>query len=43
MPGDNDVVILGNPTLKGLGIDVHDSLDPYAREQANTVGVDTAA
>ena len=26
MPGDDDVVILGNPTLKLLGIDVDDSL-----------------
>ena len=26
MPGDDDVVILGNPTLKLLEIDVYDSL-----------------
>ena len=43
MPGDDDVVILGNPTLKALGIDVYDSLGARAREQANIAGVDTEA
>eukprot|EP00752_Nemacystus_decipiens_P002231 g2116.t1 len=43
MPGDDDVVILGNPTLKALGIDVYDTLGARAREQANIAGVDTAA
>ena len=28
MPGDDDVVILGNPTLKLVGIDAYDSLGP---------------
>ena len=43
MPGDDDVVILGNPTMKALGIDVYDSLGARAREQAALTGVDTAA
>ena len=43
MPGDDDVVILGNPTLKLLGIDVYDSLGARARERAALAGVDTAA
>ena len=38
MPGDDDVVILGNPTLKALGIDVYDTLGARAREQANIAG-----
>ena len=43
MPGDDDVVILGNVTLTLLGIDVHDSLGARARERAALTGVDTAA
>ena len=43
MPGDDDVLILGNPTLKALGIDVYDSLGATAREQAKFTGVETAA
>ena len=43
MPGDDDVVIIGNPTLTTLGIDVDDSLGARARERAALVGVDTAA
>ena len=43
MPGDDDVVILGNPTLKLLGIDVYDSLGARSRERAALTGVDTAA
>ena len=43
MPGDDDVVILGNPTLKALGIDVYDTLGARTREQANIAEVDTAA
>ena len=43
MPGDDDVVILGNPTLKLLGIDVYDSLGARTRERAALAGVDTAA
>ena len=31
MPGNDDVVILGNPTLKAPGIDVYDSLGARAR------------
>ena len=43
MPGDDDVVIFGNPTLKLLGIDVYDSLGARARERAAVAGVDTTA
>ena len=43
MPGDDDVVILGNLTLKLLGIDVYDSLGARARERAALTGVNTAA
>ena len=43
IPGDDDVVILGNPTLKLLGIDVYDSLGARAREHAAPTGVDTSA
>ena len=43
MPGDVDVVIVGNPTLKLLGIDVYDSLGARARKRAALAGVDTAA
>ena len=43
MPGDDDVLILGNPTLKALGIDVYDSLGATAREQAKFTDVETAA
>ena len=43
MPGDDNVVILGNPTLKLLGIDVDDSLGTRTRERAALIGVDTAA
>ena len=43
MPGEDDVVILGKPTLKPLGIDVSDSLGARARERATLTGVDTAA
>ena len=32
MPGNDDVVILGNPTLEAVGIDVYDSLGARARE-----------
>ena len=39
MPGDDDVVIRGNPTLKLLGIHVYDSLGA----RAAPTGVDTAA
>ena len=41
--GDDDVVILGKPTLKLLGIDVSDSLGARARERAGLTVVDTAA
>ena len=41
--GDDDVVILGQPTLRLLGIDVYDSLGARAREHAALTGVDTAA
>ena len=43
MPGDDDVAILGNPTLKVLGIDVYDSLGARARKRAALTGVDIAA
>ena len=43
MPGDEDVVILGNPPLELLGINVYDSLGARAREGAALSGVDTAA
>ena len=43
MPGDDDVIILGNPTLKALGIDVYDSLGARARERAGLAGVETGA
>ena len=43
MPGEDDVVILGKPTLKPLGIDVSDSLGARARERAALTAVDTAA
>ena len=43
MPGDDDAVILGNPTLKLLSIDVYDSLGARARERAALTGVNTAA
>lgn len=43
MPGDDDVVILGNPTLKALGIDVYESLGARERKQANIASVETAA
>ena len=43
MPGDDDVVILGNPTLNRLGIEVYDSLGSRARECAAFNGVGTAA
>ena len=43
MPGDDDVVSLGNPTLKLLGINVYNSLGARARERAALTGVDTAA
>ena len=43
MPGGDDVVILGNPTLKLLGIDVSDSLGARAGERVALTGVDTAA
>ena len=43
MPDDDDVVILGNLTLKLLDIDVYDSLGARARERAALTGVDTAA
>ena len=43
MPGDEDVFIFGNPTLKLLGIDVYDILGARARERAALTGVDTAA
>ena len=42
MPGDGDVVILRNPALKLLGIDVYDSFGARAREHAALTGVDTA-
>ena len=41
--GDDDVVILGKPTLKLLGIDVYDSFGARARERAALIGVDTAS
>ena len=40
MPGDDDVIILGNPTLKLLGIDIGDSLGARARERAALTGVE---
>ena len=43
MPGDDDVVILGNSTLKLWGIDVYDSLGARARKRAALTGADTAA
>ena len=43
IPGDDDVVIIGNPTLKLLGIDVYDNLGACAREHAALTGDDTAA
>ena len=43
MPGDDYVVILSNPTLKLLGIDVYDSLRVRAQERSALTGVDTAA
>ena len=43
MSGDDDVVILDNPTLKLLGSDVYDILGTRARECAALTGVDTAA
>ena len=43
MPREDDVVILGKPTLKLLGIDVSDSLGARARERAGLTVVDTAA
>ena len=44
MPGDDNVVIRGNATLKLLvGIDVYDSLGTRARERPALIGVDTAA
>ena len=43
MPGDDDGVMLGNPTLKALGIDVYDSLGARARERAGLAGVETAS
>ena len=43
MPGDDDVVIFGNPTLKLLDIYVYDSLGARARKRAALTGVDTAA
>ena len=42
IPGDNDVVILGNPKLKLLGIDVYDSLGACTRDRAALTVVDTA-
>ena len=43
MPSEDDVVMLGNPTLKQLGLDVYDSLGARAPERAALTGVDTAA
>ena len=43
MPGDDDVVILGNPTLRLLGINVYDTLRARTRQRAALTGVDTAA
>ena len=43
MPGDDDVVILGNPTLKILGTDVCESLGANVQERAVLTGVETAA
>lgn len=43
MPGDDDVVMLGNLTLKALGIDVYDSLGARAHECAGLAGVEAAA
>ena len=37
------VVILGNPTLKALGIDVYESLGACARSRASVACVETAA
>ena len=42
MPGDDDFVILGNPTLNLLGIDVYDGLGARARERAALNGVESA-
>ena len=42
-PGDDDVVIPDNRTLKLLGIDVYGSLGARARKHAALTGVDTAA
>ena len=38
MLGDDDVVILGSPTLEALGIDIYESLGARARAQANITG-----
>ena len=43
VPADDDDVILGNPTLKLLAIDVYDRIRVRARERAALTGVDTAA
>ena len=43
MPADDDVVILGKPTSKLLGIDVYDSLGAPARKNAALTGVEIAA
>ena len=43
VPGDDDVVIIGNPTLKLSGIEVCDSLGARARERAALTGVDSTA
>ena len=43
MPVDDDVVILGKPGLKLLGIDVCDSLGAHAQKHAALTGIETAA
>ncbi|CAB1115245.1 unnamed protein product [Ectocarpus sp. CCAP 1310/34] len=43
MLGDGQVVILGNPTPKALGIDVYESLGTCVRSRASVMGVETAA
>ena len=42
MPGDDNVVVLGTPTLELLSIDVYDSLRARARERAALTGVDVS-
>ncbi|CAB1096113.1 unnamed protein product [Ectocarpus sp. CCAP 1310/34] len=43
MTGNDEVVILGNPTLKALGIDVYESLGTCSRSRASVMGVQTTA